>query len=113
VPEVAVPEVVVPEVVVPEVVVPEVLVAEVAAEPAHDVHNGNGNGVNGFDLVADDRPLATPVEIVDAPAPVAPPTVELPKETRAVRVKTVRINGKKRWVVDVLVRQDDEKPKRR
>jgi hypothetical protein len=111
-PEVVVPEVVVPEVVVPEVVVPEVVVPEFVSEPAHDVANGNGNGT-GVEIVAEDRPGATPVEVVDAPKPVAPPSFDLPAQTRALRVKTVRVNGKKRWVVDVLVRQPDENRKRR
>jgi hypothetical protein len=113
VPEVVVPEVVVPEVVVPEVVVPEVVVPEVVSEPVHELQNGNGNGNgNRVEVVADEQPLAMPVEILDAPTPVAPPTMDLPAQTRAVRVKTVKVNGKRRWVVDVLVRQEDQKPKR-
>jgi len=28
-------------------------------------------------------------------------------------VKTVKVNGKRRWVVDVLVRQEEQQPKRR
>jgi len=39
--------------------------------------------------------------------------VDLPAQTRAVRVKTVKVNGKRRWVVDVLVRQEEQQPKRR
>jgi hypothetical protein len=108
--DVVVPEVVVPEVVVPEVVVPEIV--ELVQESTPELRNGSGNG-RGVEVVPEDRPLVTPVEVVDAPEPVAPPPVELPAQTRAVRVKTVRVNGKKRWVVDVLVRQEDEKPKRR
>jgi hypothetical protein len=109
VPEVVVPEVVVPEVVVPEVVVPEVVVPEVVVEPDPEVHDRDGNGVAG---VADERPVALPVEILDAPTPVAPPTMDLPAQTRAVRVKTVKVNGKRRWVVDVLVRQEHQQPNR-
>ena len=111
-PDVIAPEAIAPEVVVPEMVVSEVVVPEIVSEPAHDVANGNGNGA-GVEIVADDLPLATPVEVVDAPKPVAPPSFDLPAQTRAVRVKTVRVNGKKRWVVDVLVRQPDENRKRR
>jgi len=78
------------------------------------MHNGYGNGNgNGVEAVEDDLPFATPVEVVDAPTPVAPPTVDLPAQTRAVRVKTVKVNGKRRWVVDVLVRQEEQQPKRR
>jgi hypothetical protein len=107
-------EAVTPEVVIPEVVVPEVVVPEIVDEPVADVHNGHGNGNGkGAEVVEGDLPLATPVEIVDAPTPVAPPTMVLPAKTRAVRVKTVKVNGKRRWVVDVLVRQEDQQPKRR
>jgi hypothetical protein len=85
----------------------EVVVPEIVGEPVvHDLRNGNGND---FWAAPPGHDVA-PVEVVDAPKPVAQPTVDLPAQTRAVRVKTVKVNGKKRWVVDVLVRQDDEKP---
>ncbi len=113
VPPPAAREVVVPEIVVPEVVGrrPRVVVPEIVGDPVPEPHRSNGNG-NAGDVV-DERPPATPVEILDAPVPEVPPSVELPAETRAVRVKTVKVNGKRRWVVDVLVRQEEPKPEGR
>jgi hypothetical protein len=90
-----------------EVIVPEVVVPASAHESSPDLHNGNGAGT-AVEIVATDE--VTPVEVVDPPTPEPLPTVELPSETRAVRVKTVKVNGKKRWVVDVLVRKGDDEP---
>ena len=64
-----------------------------------------------IDLTADD-PGASEVEVVEAGQPAPQPSFDLPARTRAVRVKTVKTNGKRRWVVDVLVKQpeaDDER----
>jgi hypothetical protein len=112
-PEAEVPAPAVRDVVVPEVV-PEVVVPEIVSEPVLELANAHANGDgNGVEVVTDERPPSTPVEVLDAPAPPAPPTVDLPAQTRAVRVKTVKVNGKRRWVVDVLVRQEKHKPQRR
>jgi hypothetical protein len=64
-----------------------------------------------IDLTADDA-RASEVEVVETPQPAPQPSMDLPARTRAVRVKTVKTNGKRRWVVDVLVKQpetDDER----
>jgi len=65
-----------------------------------------------IDLTADD-PGAPEVEVVEARQPASQPSLDLPARTRAVRVKTVRTDGKRRWVVDVLVKQPeaDDEPK--
>ena len=59
-----------------------------------------------IDLTADDAG-GSDVEVVEARKP-EPPTFDLPARARAVRVKTVKTQGKRRWVVDVLIKQHDE-----
>jgi hypothetical protein len=59
-----------------------------------------------IDLTADDAG-GSDVEVVEAREPETP-TFHLPASTRAVRIKTVKTQGKRRWVVDVLIKQPDE-----
>src|SRR5262249_54160960 len=54
-----------------------------------------------------DTPPDSDVEVVDARQPASPPSLDLPARTRAVRITKVKTNGKRRWVVDVLVKQPD------
>jgi hypothetical protein len=54
-----------------------------------------------------DGPRVSEVEVVEARQPEPQPTFDLPADTRAIRVKTVKVHGKRRWVVDVLMKQPD------
>jgi len=60
------------------------------------------------DLTAEDAAGTPDVEVVEADEPAPQPTLDLPARTRAIRVKTLKTDGKRRWVVDVLVKQPDE-----
>ena len=59
-----------------------------------------------IDLTADGA-RASDVEVVEASQPAPQPTFDLPRAHTRVRIKTVKTNGKRRWVVDVLVKQPD------
>jgi hypothetical protein len=72
--------------------------------PSPSRENGNGNG-NGSvqELHHDPR-----VEIVEEHAPVAAEArAALPQRSRALRITTVKSNGRRRWAVDFLVREHD------
>src|SRR5262249_17263555 len=55
-----------------------------------------------IDLTAD-GPRISEVEIAESQQPAPPRTFDLPARTRAVRIKSVKANGRRRWFVDVLV----------
>jgi hypothetical protein len=103
-----------PEVVTPEVVVPEII--DLTTEPEDQprgrhlellpspVAHENGHAYEVLeDLHHDPR-----VEIVDDVAPKAEPArAALPHRSRALRITTVKSNGRRRWAVDFLVRETD------
>ena len=85
-----------------DVVIPEIIDVEPAAARGrhlellptlpHDERNGNG------------------VEIVDERAVASTPAQDravLPKQSRALRITTVKSNGRRRWAVDFLVPEPD------
>jgi hypothetical protein len=89
----------------------EVVVPEIVDEPA-DRWATPPVGEPVIDLT-DDGPRTSDVEVVDAPRTPRQSSFDLPERTRAVRIKTVKTNGKRRWVVDVLVKQPDADDKRK
>jgi hypothetical protein len=85
-----------------EVVIPEVIDVTDSSSP-------RGRHLELLPSGYDDR-YTNGVEIVDERAASSHPSqerAEMPKQSRALRITTVKSNGRRRWAVDFLVREPD------